>query len=162
MRSRGSKDLNPRIFRSEHGETWTDITPAAAVWRPYPERTIMAVAPSNENVVYFLAAGGRLMKYTYLSGDGSGQGGMWEDRTVWTSTFAFGSYTGYCMSLAVYPLDEDVVFVGGVDLYRSTDGFKHARERHTHLLAHAAASRPARDRLLADRSETDVYLPRRW
>lgn len=120
----GFKGFNPRIFRSEDGDTWTDIMPGSAKWRLYPERTIMAVAPSNENVVYLLTSRGRLLKYTYLSGDGSGAGGQWEDRTIWTGTFTFGSYGGYCMSLAVYPLDEDVILLGGVDLYRSTDGFR--------------------------------------
>ena len=43
---------NPGIFRSTDGISWTDITPAGF---PYEyRRIVIGIAPSNENVVYFL------------------------------------------------------------------------------------------------------------
>ena len=33
------------------------------------------------------------------------------------------TYTSYCMSVAVHPQNPDIVFLGGMHLYRSTDGF---------------------------------------
>ena len=127
------------LFRSMDGETWTDITPAG--WPPVFNRVVMAVAPSDENKVYFLAE--RLVNfesvhylwhYTYLSGDGSGSGGLWDNRTANLPDFncqefydfTFGTYSSqnsYCMAIAVKPDDENSVFLGGIDVHRSTDGF---------------------------------------
>jgi photosystem II stability/assembly factor-like uncharacterized protein len=112
------------IYRSTNGIDWVKISPPG--WRRTFFTSKIAVAPSNENVLYFAfdslvnarsyydLSTGSLWKYTYRSGDGSGSGGTFEDRPV-NSTSAW--------LLAVKPDDEEVVFVGGVVLYRSTDGF---------------------------------------
>jgi len=121
------------IWRSTDGINWLNITPAA-----FPttySRIVIAVAPSNINVVYFLGntpnSGSNdhsLWKYTYLPGDSSGSGGYWEDRS--SSLPAQGGYTGnfdsqdsYDLVIKVKPDDENVVFIGGTNLYRSTNGF---------------------------------------
>lgn len=132
------------VYRSVDGSTFTDIRPA-----DYPatfSRTVMAVNPSNENEVYFLAAnvdslsgfegvfftGGvqysSLWKYTYLSGDGTGAGGEWLELTenLPTDTGIFDDFypqSGYDLAIAVDPNDENNVFIGGTNLYRSSDGF---------------------------------------
>ena len=74
------------IWRSADGITWARITPAG--WPTTFGRIVAAAAPSNPNVVYFygITPGGgtngqSIWKYRYLSGDGSGAGGAWENRS---------------------------------------------------------------------------------
>jgi len=122
------------IWRSVDGDQWVNITPAN--WPSYYRRTVIGIAPSNENVVYFLAdtPGSGVLdhnfwKYTYRSGDGTGNGGFWENLSV--NIPAFGGYVGdynsqysYNMLVQIKPDNENVIFLGGTNLYRSTDGFR--------------------------------------
>ncbi|MBI4548191.1 MAG: T9SS type A sorting domain-containing protein [Ignavibacteriae bacterium] len=129
------------IWRSKDGITWTDITPLG--WPTMYARVVIGIAPSNENIVYFLSetpgAGRRgvyvtteewhsIWKYIYVSGDGSGSGGTWEDRSANLPGFGppfgdFVSQTSYDLVVKVKPDDADVVFIGGTNLYRSSNGF---------------------------------------
>jgi hypothetical protein len=131
------------IFRSTDGVRWTQIQPPN-----FPttfNRIIIGVAPSNDNIVYFLAetpnAGFRstsdgenswysLWKYTYVSGEGAGDGGTWEDRSQNLPAFTqnqvqgdFFSQGSYNLCLKVHPTDENILFIGGTNLYRSNDAF---------------------------------------
>lgn len=130
------------IFRSINGIDWVDITPD-----DFPEkykRIVIAIAPSDENQVYFLAEtpySGKqtfntqgdtlwhsLFKYTYLSGDGSGSGGKWENRSDNLPKpdyirGQFNSQSSYNLVIKVKPDNPDIVFIGGTNLYRSDDGF---------------------------------------
>ncbi|PCJ80867.1 MAG: flagellar basal body rod modification protein [Flavobacteriales bacterium] len=121
---------------------WADITPDS-----FPttyDRIVIGIAPSNENITYFLAhtpGGGKmtevffdgtewnsLWKYEYVSGDGTGSGGIWTDLSanipengnVFDNFNAQGSYN---LVVKVKPDDPNTVFIGGTNLYRSTDGF---------------------------------------
>ena len=130
---------NEGIWRSANGIDWTNITPSN--WPDVYNRNVIGIAPSNENVVYFLAetpgygyynetvdTWHSLWKYTYVSGNGSGSGGVWENRSDNVPQFGglvgdFDSQGGYDLLIKVKPDDENVVFIGGTNLYRSTDGF---------------------------------------
>ena len=130
---------NEGIWRSTNGIDWTNITPSN--WPDVYNRNVIGIAPSNENVVYFLAetpgygyynetvdTWHSLWKYTYVSGNGSGSGGVWENRSDNVPQFGglvgdFDSQGGYDLLIKVKPDDENVVFIGGTNLYRSTDGF---------------------------------------
>lgn len=131
------------IFRSTDGIKWTDITPQdmPAKYR----RIVPAYAPSNENIVYFAAetpGSGKLTtnsqgdslwhsfwKYTYVSGDGSGAGGIWENRTENIPKpnlvrHHFNTQGSYNFTMKVKPDDPETIIIGAVNLYRTTDGFK--------------------------------------
>lgn len=150
------------IWRSADGLAWTNITPAgfATVYN----RIVIGIAPSNPNTVYFfgnadgdtgtgskeILTGGigsdinRVLfwKYTYLSGDGSGAGGSWENRSAnlpGNLTNNDGIFIGpvgstnlqgvYNMVCKVHPTNENAVFIGATNLYRSTDGFATTTQR---------------------------------
>ncbi|MDZ4666253.1 MAG: T9SS type A sorting domain-containing protein [bacterium] len=127
---------------ADNGKTWANITPDSfqTTWG----RISIGIAPSDENQVYFVAYTpgigkesrtfegksefNSLWKYTYASGDGSGSGGLWSDRSanIPVTGVTFGSFIsqgGYCLELTVKPDDANVVFLGGTNLYRSLDGF---------------------------------------
>lgn len=131
------------IFRSDDGETWTNITPDG--WPPVYNRVVIGIAPSDENQVYFLANSpgygqlttnsrgdeiwNSLWKYTYVKDDGDGDGGIWEDRSLSIPKpelvrHQYNPQYSYNMVIKVHPEDSDVVYLGGVNLDRSTDGFK--------------------------------------
>jgi hypothetical protein len=114
----------PRVWRSPDGLTWTDIVPAT--FPTTTGRVVLGAAPSNPNVVYVFierpnGSGHQLWKYTYLSGNGTGSGGTWENRG--SNLPGMSTQTGYDQIVQVKPDDENFVIVGGTDLYRSTDGF---------------------------------------
>ncbi len=138
--------INPvaGFFRSTDGITWTNITMPDAPTRS--GRMNLGIAPSNENVMYVIAqtpgtgfrpagsnaqAGHSFWKYTYQSGDGSGAGGSWFNRSdnlpglqpVGGRTGNYDSQDSYNMYVRVKPDNENVVFLGGTELYRSTNGF---------------------------------------
>jgi len=128
-----NNDENEGIFRSADGTTWTNITPAT-----FPsslKRIVLDIAPSNENVLYFLANtpgeglnDHSLWKYEYLTGDGAGANGTWTNRSDnlpadGGNTGDFDSQGSYDLVIKVKPDDENFVIIGGVNLNRSTDGF---------------------------------------
>ena len=132
------------VWRSPDGENWTKIIDAN--FPQIYDRIAIGINPSNQNEVYFLAAsttgygqytdvffGGStwtsLWKYNYLSGDGSGLGGQWTDLSSNipanqpTSFDNFNSQSSYDLMIEVHPTDQNTIFIGGTNLWRSTDGF---------------------------------------
>jgi hypothetical protein len=131
------------------GDIWNRIaggnilgTDSVANWRGNDytgdsRRIILAVAPSAQNILYVtyengLEASGTtpkpeadLFKYDASTGDWTNlsanvpdwDGGNKEGIDPFTTQF------GYNLTLAVYPTDPNMVFLGGVNLFRSTNGF---------------------------------------
>ena len=114
-------------FSVDDGATWTNITPAGLT---NYQRVVMAVAPSNENILYiwaFIGAGvtqTELWKYdasttnwanltANLPSPGTGQSDV-------NGINVQGSYD---MVIKVKPDDANFVVIGGTNIYRSTDGF---------------------------------------
>ncbi len=131
------------IRRSTDGINWTDITPPS-VFPPDYERIVLALAPSNQNVLYVLVQGvptgepnsvnrHQLWKYTYVSGNGTGSGGIWENRganlpqpgqnSYGTFNEPFDSQGGYDMFMSVKPDNENFLVVNAVNMYVTADGF---------------------------------------
>jgi hypothetical protein len=131
------------IWRSLDGFTFVNIMPAG-----FPtayNRIVSAINPSNENEVYFLAntpgfgkvtynylgdaEWNSLWKYTYLTGDGAGANGTWQDLSMnlpnTGGQFDRWQVQGsYDMVIKVKPNDPNTIFIGGTNLYRSTSAFQ--------------------------------------
>ena len=135
-----SEGAQKGFWRSTNGTTWVNITPPN-IPNQY-NRIVMGINPNNENEVYFFGTtpgSGHytnylgsddwtsLWKYTYLSGNGSGAGGQWEDRTAnlpstGTEFDQCAAQDGYDLVVKVQPGTGNVI-IGGTNLWLSTDGF---------------------------------------
>lgn len=132
------------FYRSADGVNFTNISPSFL--KSY-NRMVIGINPNNENEVYFLGelpsdtSGGvttynyendpeyvALVKYTYITGDGSGTGGSWTNLSPnlpISSPNQFDKFNcqgGYDLMVKVQPGTNHVV-IGGTNLYISTDGF---------------------------------------
>ena len=138
-----SNCVDKGIWRSD-GQTWKNIIPPS--FSPGYSRVEIGINPSNENIVYFIAAETigygqfsqtffngstwtSLWKYEYLSGDGSGAGGQWTDlsQSIPANNSAsfdnFNAQGSYDLLVNVHPSDSNIIIIGGTNLWRSTDGF---------------------------------------
>ncbi len=131
------------IWRKDPSLGWFSISPPGWDTATFG-RVVIGINPSNENGVYFLGETpntgkmttnykgdpewSSLWKYTYISGDGTGAGGMWQDLSAnipydGSQLGNFNSQGGYDLLVAVHPADSNTVFIGGTNLFRSSDGF---------------------------------------
>ena len=131
------------IWRSEDGLNWTKITPTGF---PTDNRvTRLAMAPSNENVVYvftesqhpdlnpFNGYANSINTFWKMTWNPDHQMADWENHTkgipgagsgsINDWPFSFVVYGGYTFTMGVKPDDENVVFLGGMYVYRSDNGF---------------------------------------
>jgi hypothetical protein len=126
------------IWRSTDGTTWNSITPPG--FPPTYGRVKIGISPADENQVYFFVGTtnnfgtpdtnflgdvewNSLWKYQHdsvpewfdISANLPTTGGPFDKQTV---------QGGYDMVIKLHPTDTNIVFLGGTNLYRSTDGFK--------------------------------------
>jgi len=120
------------IWKSVNGTNWEQITPS--LLPSHYERILIATAPSNENITYFLVDTTDIVNFDWTSdpnGPRTGQmllvykksENQWDNRSQFLPS-DYQSNISYCMSLDVHPQNEDVILLGGRMLYRSTDGFR--------------------------------------
>lgn len=122
-------DPNRGVYRSTDGDSWVKITPFG--WPTRYARVVLGASNANPNTVYFLIDSGdddQIWRYTYRSGNGTGPGGSWQNLSDNIPRFGgeLGDYddqNSYNMMIKVHPVDPQTVYVGGTNLYRSTDGF---------------------------------------
>ncbi|WP_420573518.1 VPS10 domain-containing protein [Kordia sp.] len=96
-----------RFYEStDNGVTWAEVT------RPAFSRLDFAVTPANPNLILSIDNGGRIRRSTNA-------GVNW---TQISSIPGYSSQGGYNVTLAISPLNADLVIAGGVDGWRSTDG----------------------------------------
>jgi Leucine-rich repeat (LRR) protein len=115
------------VFTSTDGTNWTDITPASGFPLLSGERKELALAPSNENILYLLGEDSDNSSDHSLWHLNAGTG-VWTDRSANVPQFGgltgdFDSQGGYDLLIKVKPDDENFVIIGGTNLFRSTDGF---------------------------------------
>jgi hypothetical protein len=140
----GTGAVSQGVWRSTDGVSWTDIRPTSPAWPSSFKRIVIGIAPSNERTVYFMGetpgfgkqvdyAGSTeynsFWKYTFLSGDGRGSGGSWENRSASLPGFGppvgdFVSQGSYNLVVKVSPLSDSLVFIGATNVYRSANGFR--------------------------------------
>lgn len=111
------------VYSSIDGIVWSQIMK----WDALPvQRTEISASPSNPNIVYFLAdltiRGYGLWKYDRRNGSIVDLSSNLPDGN--TDLEELESQESYNFVVKVHPDDPNVVFVGGTNLYRSTDGFK--------------------------------------
>ncbi len=117
------------IFRSTDGTNFTNISPPLLPADVY--RIVVAPAPSNPNTVYILiqansngsvASDHKLFKYSVNSNSWTDLSTSIPNETGAEGNASFSSQGGYDLIVKVKPDDENVVWIGGTNLYRSTDG----------------------------------------
>ncbi|MEI7499786.1 MAG: T9SS type A sorting domain-containing protein [Bacteroidota bacterium] len=131
------------IWRSADGKNWKKITPNGF---PTDNRvTRLALAPSNDKVMYLFTESqnpdlnpfngytNTLNTFWKMTWNQSSDSATWENRThgipgggngnMNSFPFSLVVYGGYCFSMGVKPDNENVVFIGGMNMYRSENGF---------------------------------------
>jgi photosystem II stability/assembly factor-like uncharacterized protein len=124
----------PGIYHStNNGTTWTNITPDG--FPEEHERSVVAIAPSNPDVAYVMTFTGTSTPTGEAFEDEDIafwkldlSTGVGEDRTANLPDFGtpvglLNSQFSYNLDVAVKPDDEDFVLIGGINLFRSRDGF---------------------------------------
>ncbi|MFH0761774.1 MAG: sialidase family protein, partial [Bacteroidota bacterium] len=131
------------VWRSTDGLSWKNITPAGF---PNDNRASrLVIPPSNELALYVLTESqspdlnpfngyaNSINTFWKMTWDPIADSAIWENRTAGTLgggsgsindfPYSFVSYGGYCFTLGVHPENEEVVIIGGMNLYRSENGF---------------------------------------
>lgn len=121
-------DISPDagIYVSQDGLTWEDITPFTddSEFR----RIVIGNSESNPNVSYVLVDSSPIfLLRLFVRFEGNRIVRNWDLRE--TPNFGgdlgnFDTQGSYNMMIRVHPEDPDIVFAGGTNLYRSTDGFE--------------------------------------
>jgi photosystem II stability/assembly factor-like uncharacterized protein len=135
------------LYQSTDGNTWENITPEG-----FPEyfRTIkLAIPPSNPNALYVFTENPKPDTNT-IFGFTNSQHTLWKgtdldtENPVWVEQttnlpgkgegnilvgfyhpdHGYNSIGGYAMSIDIHPDDEDLVFIGGTNCYRSPNAFE--------------------------------------
>ncbi len=112
------------VYRSTDGINWDRILPLFNLGGEIIGRIEIGSSFSNPEIVYFLAEssnGYRFWKYE----EGVGITDRSNSIPLETEEIeAFDSQGSYNLVVEVHPQDPNVVFIGGTNLYRSTDGFE--------------------------------------
>ena len=125
------------IWRSLDGQNWTNITDS--LFTPVYGRIAIGVNPADEDEVYFLAAEtDGYGQHTDVFFNGETWTSLWKynaNTTAWNdislnipanqnSSFDnFNAQGGYDLLVKVHPDNQNTVYIGGTNLWRSTDGF---------------------------------------
>ena len=122
----GSSGVSKGVYKStDGGDNWSDVTPPTLA-ASYA-RIVLDIAPSNENILYVFAhtPGSGTNDHQLFYTDNAAT--SWTDRT--TNLPAFGGFVGnlgqgsYNQYVRIKPNDPNTVFIGSLNIYRSTDGY---------------------------------------
>ncbi len=116
------------VWKSSTGASgsWTNISPADLP--SSTRRIVIGIAPSNDNTLYFVAETPSFGLNNHSFWKYNATTNTWTNRSVNLPAFGapvgnFDSQGSYDLVIKVKPDNENVVFIGGSNLYRSTDGF---------------------------------------
>lgn len=119
------------ILVSSDGLTWTVNNTyqqriAADPVNKYPGRVMLAQAPSNPNIVYAIVASGYVRAEDNFIGYGcqfllktSDKGATWTELNF---PGGFASLAWHAFAIQVSPLNPNILWVGGLDTWRTTNG----------------------------------------
>lgn len=180
------------VWRSVDGFEWTNITPEG-----FPDdnrKSLLEIAPSNEQVVYIFTESqspdlipfngytNTLNTFWKMTWDPPGDSAIWEERTAGLPAggdgsinnfpYSFVCYGGYCLMMTVKPDNQDVVMIGGMNLYRSENAFSDSLQTYfmggypfdmdsmhgLHPDIHAAAFLPSDPDVLYIANDGGVYI----
>ena len=130
------------VWRSPDGVNWTNIT--ATFFPNSFGRLTMAVNPLDENVIWIFGASNTgfgnnhgVYRYQYISGDGSGTGGAWSDRSanlpdqscatpgITTDLAKLSTQQSFDVHIGIHPVDTSVIYIAGTSIWRNEDAFTH-------------------------------------
>jgi PKD repeat protein len=127
--SMGHNGGSSSVFVSPSGATqgnvgsWTWLTNANSGFPTGQSRIELAVAPSNENILYALGAQGGDASGIYKS---SNKGVNWTKISNPPPALGMGNFANgqawYDLEISVDPTNPNIVVIGGIDLLRSTNG----------------------------------------
>ena len=113
---------NGDFYRStDDGETWDQITNGL----PSSARGVIGVTPADPDYVYFLMTNSQSYKGTYRSTDA---GLSFSERSTTPNIMSWGCEGGeggqawYDLDIAIDPLNENIVYAGGVNCFKSING----------------------------------------
>ncbi|WP_297796922.1 thrombospondin type 3 repeat-containing protein [uncultured Eudoraea sp.] len=92
---------------------------------PLPDasgRLVIGVTPANEDVVYVLSAATRANDYVFQGLYKSTDGGSTFVKTANTADLMERNQAWYNMAIAVSPTDEDLLYTGAINIWKSTNG----------------------------------------
>ncbi len=109
-------------YSDDNGISWTSITP-----NTFPSsytRSVLALAPSNQNILYVLtnSSGVSFFKINLFDGSLSDRSSFIPEFSGKTSE-KFAQQFNYNMVLTVKPDDENFVVIGALNLFKSANGF---------------------------------------
>ncbi|HRY32706.1 MAG TPA: PKD domain-containing protein [Bacteroidales bacterium] len=112
---------NGLLYKSENDAvSWVPLTNGL----PGAARGVIGVSPANPEVVYFLAGNSDSYRGIYYSEDGGASFTEQSDSPnilSWGCNGGNGGQAWYDLCVAVDPLNPDVVYAGGVNIFKSTD-----------------------------------------
>jgi photosystem II stability/assembly factor-like uncharacterized protein len=152
---------NRGFYRTDNGgDTWT-LVPAATGGYPDGGRLVIGVTPANDSLVY-LVSGASKYQGCFLSRN-FGESFTEQSTTPNILGYAYDgsddkSQAWYDLMIHVDPVNPQLVFVGGINIWKSTDGGKKwqitshwwgDRTNEVHADQHAFGYNPANQRLYA-------------
>lgn len=113
------------VYRSlDGGATWTQLTVGLPLATGFAYRSRLVIAPSNANVLYLMIVDNNGRAYAsgshnggYYTTDG---GGSWSPMTSLNVNFT-GFNGWYSLDLAVDPLNDNLLYGAGEDVFRTTN-----------------------------------------
>lgn len=113
-------------YRStDNGQTWTNITSGLPSGQ---RRMVIAVTPADTSMVYVLATGISAFQGLYLSTDNGGSFTQMSNSPNIMDYSTTGSGSGgqawYDLDMAIDPASAGIIYVGGVNIFRSDDSGK--------------------------------------
>lgn len=111
------------IYLSRDGVVWDPITPFTE--ESQYRRIVIGHSESNPNITYFLVDSSPIFILHHSLGrfDDRGTFQLRETPNFGGDLGDFDTQGSYNMMIRVHPENPDIVFAGGTNLYRSTDGF---------------------------------------